>query len=204
VISGGQDIVNRRWPTALAIAASLVIGGAVTIAAQQAFGGDQAPPRASSPSASTAPTAATDFDLNALLPFNQAQLRSAADLGRRFIVAYGSYRFDESPQSYLRRLSPMAAPELLAQLERGAATPGILDQRKADREVAATRATISAVRLIQKTELIYLITADQTRTTTAGARTQATQYAVTLTPTAKSWLVRDVVPADLGQAGDIG
>ncbi|MCW2901112.1 MAG: hypothetical protein JWO67_3377 [Streptosporangiaceae bacterium] len=186
----------------LAVAASLVVGAGGALAVREAFGSDRAGQHR--PAAGGSAAAGTGAGLDRLLPATEAQLRSATALACRFVAAYGTYRFDEDPKTYLRRLTPMASPELAAELRRGAATPGILEQRRADHEVGTALATVSAARSVQKSSLVYVITAAQRLDTISGTRTQTMQYAVTLTYTGKSWLVSGVTPADLGQQGDMG
>ncbi|HEV7933198.1 MAG TPA: hypothetical protein VGP70_12945 [Actinomadura sp.] len=194
--------MTRYWPMGLAIAASLIVGAGGALIVQEAFGGDRAAQRR--PAASGTAVPGTGAGIDGLLPVTGAELRSATELACRFVAAYGTYRFDEDPKTYLRRLTPMASPDLAAELQRAAATPGIVEQRRADHEVATAQATVSAARSVQKTSLVYVITAAQRRDTIGGTRTETTQYAVTLTRTGRTWQVSGVTPADLGQEGDIG
>src|SRR4051794_28688668 len=83
-------------------------------------------PRASSPAPPTTSAAPVtgptpspgSYDLYSMLGLGQQDFNVAADVSRRFVVAYGTYRFDEDPKVYAGRLQGIAAPDVVAQLQR--------------------------------------------------------------------------------------
>lgn len=143
-----------------------------------------------------------NFDIYRLLPFSQRDFAAAADLAQRFTAAYGTYRFDEEPQTYVQRLRGMVTEALRVELERSASAPGLLEERKADKVVAESTATIDSIRDIEASSVIFVVTGRQ-RVTNAGQQSQDDQrYAVTVSRDGGSWRVYAFERADAGQAGD--
>jgi hypothetical protein len=157
------------------------------------------PPAAvSAPPASGPPPSPGSYDIYSLLPFSQKDFSTAADVARRFTIAYGTYRFDEDPNAYVNRLRGMVTPDLATQLQQGAAAPGVLAQRKQDQEVSTSDATLDSIRDIGKDQLIFLVTGKQ-HVTKGGKTTDANQqYAVTVTRSGGGWVVYAFAPADVG------
>ncbi|HEY8481233.1 MAG TPA: hypothetical protein VIL71_15515 [Spirillospora sp.] len=145
-----------------------------------------------------------DFDIYRLLPFTRQEFATAADLAQRFVAAYGTYRFDETPQTYTARLSGLVTDELLAQLERDAATPGLLEERRRDEVVAEGTATLDEVRDIEDNSIIFVVTGVQTVTKGGRKSDDRRRYAVTVAREGGSLKVYAFQPADVGQAGDTG
>ncbi|MEU8801476.1 hypothetical protein [Spirillospora sp. NPDC048819] len=145
-----------------------------------------------------------DFDIYRLLPFSQTEFATAADLARRFVAAYGTYRFDETPQTYTGRLSGLVTGELRAQLERDAATPGLLEERRRDQIVAEGSATLDRVRNIEDNSIVFVVTGRQQITEGDTGSSDSKQYAVTVAREGGSLRVYAFQPADVGQAGDTG
>jgi hypothetical protein len=147
----------------------------------------------------TAPTSSPGaYDIYSLLPFSQKDFSTAADVARRFTIAYGTYRFDEDPKVYVDRLRGMVTPELATQIQQGASAPGVLAQRKQDQEVSTSDATLDSLRDMAKDQIIFLVTGRQH--VTKGGKTSDTtqQYAVTMTRSGGGWVVFAFAPADVG------
>ncbi|WP_030165202.1 hypothetical protein [Spirillospora albida] len=144
------------------------------------------------------------FDIYRLLPFSQREIATAADEAQRFIAAYGTYRYDEDPKVFTGRLSGFVTDELLAELERGASTPGILDERRRDQVVAQGSATLDRVRDIEDNSIIFLVTGKQRVSKGGVDSTDSRQYAVTVARDGNSLRVYAFQPADQGQEGDTG
>jgi hypothetical protein len=144
------------------------------------------------------------FDIYRLLPFSQREFATAADLVRRFTAAYGTYRYDEDPAAYGQRLRPIVTDELLADLQRSAATPGIIDERKRDQVVAVGSGTLDSIRDIESNSVIFVVTGAQQLSTAAGQSQDSKRYAVTATRSGGVWRVYAFEPADAGQEGDTG
>jgi hypothetical protein len=155
-------------------------------------------PASSAPPVSGPPPSPGSYDIYSMLPFSQQDFTTAADVARRFTIAYGTYRFDEDPKAYVDRMRPMVTPDLATQLDQGAAAPGVLAQRKQDQEVSACDATLDSLRDMAKDQLIFLATG--TQHITKGGKTSDTsqQYAVTMTRSGGGWVVFAFAPADVG------
>ncbi|QXJ24460.1 hypothetical protein AGRA3207_005789 [Actinomadura graeca] len=145
-----------------------------------------------------------DFDVYRLLPFSRQEFATAADLAQRFVAAYGTYRFDENPQAYIGRLSGLVTDELRGELARGAAAPGILDERRQQQVVAVGSSTLDRVRDIEDNSIIFLVTGKQQITRAGKDGADSKQYAVTVARDGGSLKVYSFQPAEAGQAGDTG
>jgi hypothetical protein len=163
-----------------------------------------APAPATSPPGISSTVSPGGFDIYRLLPFSQRDFATAADLAQRFTAAYGTYRYDEDPAAYGQRLRPFVSDGLLSDLERSAATPGIIDQRKNDQVVATGSAVIDSIRDIEANSVIFVVTGKQQLSTAAGPSEDSKRYAVTATRDGGVWRVYAFEPADAGQAGDTG
>lgn len=163
-----------------------------------------APAPATSPPGISSTVSPNGFDIYRLLPFSQRDFATAADMVQRFTAAYGTYRFDEDPADYGRRLRPFVTDALLTDLERGAATPGLADQRKNDQVVATGSAAIDSIRDIEANSVVFVVTGRQQLSTAAGPSEDSRRYAVTATRDGGVWRVYAFEPADAGQAGDTG
>ncbi|XRQ11784.1 hypothetical protein ACN3XK_13115 [Actinomadura welshii] len=144
------------------------------------------------------------FDIYSLLPFNRQEFAAAADLAQRFVAAYGTYRFDETPQTYTARLSGMVTEELQGQLERDAATPGLLEERRREEVVAEGTASLDQVRNIEANSIVFVVAGQQRVTAGGGESSETRRYAVTVAREGGSLKVYAFQPADVGQAGDTG
>lgn len=145
-----------------------------------------------------------DFDIYRLLPFSREEFATAADLAQRFVAAYGTYRFDEPPETYAGRLTALSSGDLGTQLARDAATPGILDERRREQVVAQGAASVDQVRDIADNSIIFIVTGRQQVTKASKASSDSRRYAVTVARDGGSLKVYSFQPADAGQAGDTG
>jgi hypothetical protein len=146
------------------------------------------------------------IDVDRLLPVDPRELAAAADLAHRFVVAYGTYRFDEPPQTYLDRIGPLLGEQLHAEMNAGARNQALLRQRRRDRVVATADAHIRSIRHLDGDSIEFLVTGHQHITTTAGESDDTTDFAITLTQNSSAgggWSVYAVQPATAGQNGDV-
>ncbi|TDD76773.1 hypothetical protein E1293_26305 [Actinomadura darangshiensis] len=163
-----------------------------------------APGPSSTPSGIQSAVNPGDFDIYRLLPFSRQEFATAADMAQRFVAAYGTYRYDETPQAYMGRFTGLATDDLQQRLGQDAATPGIVDQRKREQTVAQGSASLDRVRNIEDNSIIFLVTGSQ-QLTKGGTKTSDTKkYAVTVSRDGGSLKVYSFEPADAGQAGDTG
>ncbi|WP_242608808.1 hypothetical protein [Actinomadura formosensis] len=145
-----------------------------------------------------------DFDIYRLLPFSRQEFATAADLAQRFVAAYGTYRYDETPETYTGRLSGLATDELARRLGGDAATPGLLEERRREQVVAQGSASLDQVRDIENNSIIFLVTGRQQLTRSGKESSDSKQYAVTVARDGGSLKVYSFQPSDAGQAGDTG
>ncbi|MFB4310709.1 hypothetical protein [Actinomadura sp. GTD37] len=145
-----------------------------------------------------------DFDIYRLLPFSRQEFATAADLAQRFVSAYETYRYDETPDAYVGRLSGLATDDLAQQLGRDAATPGLLEERRREQVVAQGSASLDRMRTIEDNSVIFLVTGRQRLTKGGKESSGSKQYAVTVARDGGSLKVYAFEPADAGQAGDTG
>jgi hypothetical protein len=160
-------------------------------------------PTASQAATSAPPVAAPtpspgSYDIYSLLPFSQKDFSAAADVARRFTAAYGTYRFDEDPKTYVDRLRGMATSDVVTQIEQGAVAPGVLAQRKQDQEVSTSDATLDSLRDMAKDQIIFLVTGRQHITKGGKTSDSTQQYAATMTRSGGGWVVFAFAPADVG------
>ncbi|TYK49262.1 hypothetical protein [Actinomadura decatromicini] len=144
------------------------------------------------------------FDVYRLLPFSREEFATAADLAGRFVAAYGTYRFDEPPETYAARLTALTSGDLGPQLARDASTPGILEERRREQVVAQGSASIDQVRDIADNSIIFVVTGRQQVTKGGRTSSDSKRYAVTVARDGNSLKVYSFQPADAGQAGDTG
>ncbi|MFI0453128.1 hypothetical protein [Actinomadura sp. 6N118] len=151
------------------------------------------------------PSPAQFVDVRSLLPVTEADLAAGADLARRFIAAYGSYRYDQTPDDYLSALHPMATDELYARLGRSAEDPTVRTARIRDHIAVTAHAQVNGIRDLQAHSIIFIVTGHQ-RIQRAGQQSQDTEtFAVTLSrPPGRQagWKVANLATADTGQEGD--
>ncbi|SEG43957.1 hypothetical protein SAMN04489712_105225 [Thermomonospora echinospora] len=145
-----------------------------------------------------------NFDIYRLLPFPKRDFVAAAELAQRFTAAYGTYRYDEDPQAYMARLTPMVTEELGAEIARGASSPGLIEQRRSEQIVARSTATLDSVRDIEANSIIFLVTGNQQLTRSGETGQESKQFAVTVARDGAALRVYAFGPADDGQAGDTG
>jgi hypothetical protein len=207
---------QRKWVFAGLVVALAFVGIYLTLPSSSSSS-----PQTTKPSASTGPEApaagpttpppgisstitAGNFDIYRLLPFKQQEFATAADVAQRFMVAYETYSYNEAPQAYMARLQPLVTSDLATQLAAAANTPGVLDQRKQDQEVAQGTASIDSIRTFQPNSIIFLVTGHQQVQKVSGSTQVDQQFAVTVARSAGSWTVYALEPAETGQAGDTG
>ncbi len=144
------------------------------------------------------------FDIYRLLPFGREDFATAATTAQQFVVQYGTYRYDEDPQTYLDRLRPLVTDLVYKDLLAGAATPGILEQRKTDQTVATGGASLNSIRAIGNTSITFVVTGLQQVTEAGTTGRDSKQWAVTVQNTGGSWKVYSFNRAEDGQDGESG
>ena len=196
---------GKRVLIAVAIAGLALLGISLSSSHQSHQSGHAAQPL-SAPAAPSAPGTPSPSpaapDVARLLPFSQQQIADAVQLATHFTATYASHRFDESPQAYLNRLTPMMSSQLRPVIARAATDPGTIDRRRRNHEIAVAHARAEAIRTLGPTSITVLLT-----TTThiasqhAAARQDTTRYAVTVTDHDGTWQVYAI---ELAATGDTG
>lgn len=139
------------------------------------------------------------YDIYSMLPFTKKDFTTAADVARRFTIAYGTYRYDDAQNAYVDRVRGMVTPDLATQLQQGAAAPGVIAQRQQDQEVSTSTATLDSLRDMAKDQLIFLVTGKQHIVDKGGKSSDSSQqYAVTVTRSGGGWVVYAFAPSDQG------
>ncbi len=187
----------------VAVGLFLTVGGSGRRHAGAARGTPSPSPAAASPAGTPPPVSGPppspgSYDIFSMLPFTRQDFNFAADVARRFTVAYGTYRYDEDPKAYIARLQPLVTADLAAQLQRDSSAPGLLQQRQQDKEVSTSDARLDAIRDFEKDQIIFLVTGTQ-HISKGGSRSDTTeQYAVTVIRSGGGWVVYAFQPADVG------
>ncbi|MEV0615060.1 hypothetical protein AB0I81_17165 [Nonomuraea sp. NPDC050404] len=159
----------------------------------------------SSAVASNTPVAtasAAPFDVYSYLPMSKEQLSAAADVAERFTAAYGTFRFDEDPVAYAGRLKAYTTPELGNNLTRTMTSAGTVEKNRADEIVSAATAELKEIRQVDRTSIVFVVTANRQVTSKSGNDQVAEEFAVTVSQLGDDWRIYDILPANTGQEGD--
>lgn len=163
------------------------------------------PPAASPPAttpASPPPTpaaaASSPVDIYNWLPFSQQQLAKAAAVVTEFSAYYGTYSYSESPTSYVSRMQGLATSQLAQTIGSGWAAPGLVSQRKQQKQVSSGSAQIVSMRAFGPSSITFVVSITQQITTTNGRSHQTSQYAVTVTETGGAWQASSIELASVG------
>jgi hypothetical protein len=144
------------------------------------------------------------FDVYDYLPMKKEQLAAAADLAERFTAAYGTFRYDEDPAAYADRLKAYTTPELGSILTRTMTSAGTVQQNRDDEIVSTATAKLKEIRQIEKTSIIFVVTATRQVAAKSGDKRLTEDYAVTVSELGTDWRIFDILPAAEGQDGDTG
>ncbi|MEV1172423.1 hypothetical protein [Nonomuraea sp. NPDC049784] len=174
-------------------------------------GDDQAEPQqesarvASAPPVSNTPLATASgapFDVYSYLPMKKEQLAAAADVAERFTAAYGTFRYDEDPAAYAARVKAFTTPEFGNELTRTVTSAGTIEQNRNDQIVSTATARLKEIRQIEKSSIIFVITATRQVAAKSGDHATQEEYAVTVSQLGDDWRIFDIQPATEGQEGD--
>jgi hypothetical protein len=142
------------------------------------------------------------FDVYSYLPMNKEQLAAAADVATRFTAAYGTFRYDEDPAAYAARLKAYTTAELGDTLTRTQTSAGTIEQNLNDQIVSTATAALKEIRQIDRTSIVFVVTANRQVTAKSGNKLVTEEYAVTMSQSGSDWRVYDILPSDEGQEGD--
>jgi hypothetical protein len=150
------------------------------------------------PTATAVPAAAGGVNIYAWLPFTQQDLADAAAVTVRFVVDYDTYSYTETAADYVGKMSGLITGQLATTLQGGYETPGVATLRTSQKQVSTGTAAISSLRAFGASSMTFVVTARQRLASSHGTTTGTTQYAVTVTGSAGSWLVNDIELASAG------
>lgn len=143
-------------------------------------------------------------DIGALLPLDADELAEATETARRFTAAYATYRYDEEPEAYRRRLEPFVTDPIASEIADGArAAPAGRETLAREKVVVTAVASVEKTRLISAESVVTLVRADQTVTSTKGTTSEDERFAVTVVDRDGRWKVSNIAPAGAGNAGDV-
>ncbi|GLW97681.1 hypothetical protein [Microtetraspora sp. NBRC 16547] len=142
------------------------------------------------------------FDIYSYLPLSKAELGAAADLARRFTEAYGTFRYDEDPTAFAKRLSGFATVEFGADLTRTTTAPALVNHNRSDEVVSHGTAAVRSIRDMTANMVTLVVGSLRQITAKSGQKAQRDEFAVTVIKVGTDWRVYDLQPADAGQDGD--
>lgn len=156
-------------------------------------------PPAAVPSATPVSTAG-GAEIYQWLPFTPADLSAAAGTTTSFAKAYATWSYTESATAYGATFNGLATAHEITALEAGYGTPGLAQQRTADKQVSAGSGTIGLIRAFGTgpTSITFVVTITNTVTSTQPTARSTSQYAVTVVSSGTAWQVNDIELAALG------
>lgn len=136
------------------------------------------------------------------LPFTQQDLTSAARATLAFASAYGTWSYTETPAAYIAKMNNLVTGQLANTLKASYATPQIAQQRTRQKQVSQGSGGIEQIRSFSSgsRSITFLVNIAQKLTSSQGASTTTTQYAVTCVPGPGSWEVNDIEYASAGNS----
>ncbi len=155
------------------------------------------PPSSPVTSPSTGPGKAPD--IYSWLPFTQSALGSAAQVTVKFAADYGTYSYQQNTNSYLAPMKPIITGQLEELIGRAYATPGVVTNRDAIKQVAVGSGVITSLRAYGSSSITFIVALTQKITSTKGTKQQSTNYAITVTGSGANWQVSNF---EFASAGD--
>lgn len=134
------------------------------------------------------------------LPFSQADLTSASKAALAFATDYGTWSYTESANAYIGKMNGLVTGQLANSLKASYATPQIVGQRAAGKQVSQGSGGIAQMRSFTSgsRSITFLVNIAQKLTSTQGTQTSTTQYAVTCVPGPGNWEINDIEYASAG------
>jgi hypothetical protein len=135
------------------------------------------------------------------LPFTPADLTAAANATTAFAKAYATWSYTESAKAYGATFRGLATPAQITSLEDGYSTPGLAQQRTADKWVSTGSGTIDSIRAFGAgpASITFVVTiTNQVTGTQPSTMNGPQQYAVTVESASGAWLVNDIQLSSLG------
>jgi hypothetical protein len=93
-------------------------------------------------------------------------------------------------------------PELAGTLTRTVTSAGFVEQNRVDQTVSTATARLKEIRQVEKSSVVFVITASRQVTAKSGNRLAQEEYAVTVSQLGADWRIYDILPSTEGQEGD--
>lgn len=165
---------------------------------------------ASSPAAGVPPTAlpsatpastAGGAEIYQWLPFTPADLTAAANTTTAFAKAYATWSYTESSKAYGATFHGLATAQEITSLENGYSTPGLAQQRTADKQVSTGNGTIGSIQAFGPGSITFAVTITNRVSPAQPSPMNGPQrYTVTAVSSGGGWLVNDIELAGLGNS----
>jgi hypothetical protein len=162
-------------------------------------------PTVSAAPATTAPTttpATTNgsggVDIYQWLPFTQQDLTQAAHTTVAFAADWETWSYTEPAPTYVAKMSGLVTTELSATLENDYATPGVANQRSAQKQISTSSGEIASISTFGTGTITFDVNITQQLATSSGTTRTSQQYAVTVVSGASGWQVNDIEQAGAG------
>lgn len=136
------------------------------------------------------------------LPVSEEELGRAADVAERFASAYTTYRYDEDPQAYEKRLAGLATDPIAQDLSGGSGAPAGRKTIERDRVVARGEAHVDGIRVLSEDSVVFVVSSEQKITSTRGATSGTKRFAITVVRADGGWRVSSLEDAAAGDRGD--
>ena len=158
-------------------------------------------PAASNPAPAPASSASPSApNIYGWLPFNQAELASAARVVTEFSDAYGTWSYSQNADAYVATMSNLIEPGLSQVLAQSYSVPGVAKARASEKQVSTGSAVIVSLRAYGPSSMTFVVTITEKITDTAGRSQSSSQYAVTVSGVGSSWQVSDIELASQGNS----
>jgi hypothetical protein len=149
------------------------------------------------PSSLPAPTpvsTAGGAEIYQWLPFTPADLTAAAQATVSFAKDYVTWSYTENTTTYVATMQNLVTAGYLSVIEEGYETPGVAQQRTADKQVSTGSGTIDQITSFgaNPTTISFLVTVNQQVTSTQPTTASPQQYTVTVVSSGGAWQVNNM------------
>lgn len=216
-----MDLTPGQRRLAFVVVVLALAGLGIYLVGARGTGGTHAAARSTAPAGTTAPAASSSSadavptmlpsatpastaggaEIYQWLPFTPADLTAAANATTAFAKAYATWSYTESAKSYGATFKGLATPTQITSLEDGYSTPGLAQQRTADKWVSTGSGTIDLIRAFGTgpASITFVVTiTNQVTGTQPSTMNGPQQYAVTVESANGAWLVNDIQLSNLG------
>ena len=137
-------------------------------------------------------------DIYQWLPFTQQDLTNAARTTVAFAADWETWSYTEPAAAYAAKMSGLVTNELSATLENDYTTPGVANQRSAQKQISTSSGGIASISTFGTGTITFVVNMTQQLATSSGTTHTTQQYAVTVVSGANGWQVNDIEQAGAG------